>query len=66
MPDEEFHKLLKAADFSGGSSHKDDLKAVLKEKFAQCSCKELTDNELNHVAAALGNSDRMDIGKKDD
>ena len=65
-PEEKFYKLLMAMDFSKGSSHKDDLRAVLEKKFAEVSFNELSDNDLNFVAAAKGNEDRMDISKKND
>ena len=57
-------ELLKTLDFSGEGSHKDDLRAVLKEKFVQSSCVELTDDDLNYVTAALGNTDSIINNKK--
>ena len=53
---EKYIELLKTLDFSKGP-HKDELRAVLKEKFSQSSCIELKDNDLDYVAAALGNTE---------
>jgi hypothetical protein len=54
--------LLKTLDFSGKDSHKDNLRTALKEKFANSS-HELTDNELNYVAAASGNMNKTPFDK---
>ena len=60
---DKYIELFKTLDFSGEGSHKDDLRKALKNRFAQSSCRELTDDDLNYVSAALGNVDRT-IDKK--
>ena len=63
---DKYIELFKTLDFSGGGSHKDDLRKALKNRFAQCSHRELTDDDLNHVSAALGNTESIIDKKRND